>query len=80
MEGNTVTAGVEGSKMVAKNIAKNKYYDAMIKQQEKMNLANLSKEQINIIKNNPTALDTSSAEYITYQLKQNILPRESFKC
>ena len=44
-----------------------------------MNLANLSKEQINLIKNNPTALDTSSAEYITYQLKQNILPKEVFE-
>ena len=77
-EGSTTKASVEASKFVAKNIAKNKYYESLIQKQEKANLLGLTKEQVARIKSNPTALETSSEEYITYKLKQNILPEELF--
>ena len=75
-EGNEAKLALEGSKMAAKNIARNKAYDAMIAAQEKANLKGLSAQQVRKIKNNPTALKTSSEEYITYKLKQNIIPAE----
>lgn len=71
-----VGAGLEGSKMAAKNMARNKAYEAMISAQEKANLKGLTAQQVRTIKKNPTALDTSSKEYITYKLKQNIIPAE----
>ena len=79
IEGNISKAGLEGSKLVAKNLVKNKYYESLIQKQEKANLLNLTRDQVNRIKNNPTALKTSSEEYITYKLKQNILPQEIFE-
>ena len=79
MNGNKVTAGIEGSKMIAKGMIRNKAYEAAISAQEKANLKGLTAEQVRKIKNNPTALKTNSEEYITYKLKQNILPREIFE-
>ena len=43
-----------------------------------MNLKTIFKNQVKTIKNNPTALNTSSEEYITYKLKQNIIPEEFY--
>ena len=75
---NFVGAGIEGGKLAAKNLVKNKYYESLISAQEKENLKHLSPTQVKTIKNNPTALNTSSEEYITYKLKQNIIPEEFY--
>lgn len=78
VNGNVAQVGVEGGKMVAKNVARNKAYEAAISAQEKANLKGLTAKQIRTIKENPTALKTSSEEYITYKLKQNIIPLDFF--
>ena len=65
--------------MIAKGMIRDKAYEAAISAQEKANLKGLTAEQVRKIKNNPTALKTNSEEYITYKLKQNILPREIFE-
>ena len=67
---------LEATKNTAKNMARKKAYEAVISAQEKANLKGLTAEQVRKIKNNPTALQTNSEEYITYKLKQNIIPRE----
>ena len=59
-------------------LARNKAYEAAISAQEKANLKGLTAKQIRTIKENPTALKTSSEEYITYKLKQNIIPLDFF--
>jgi len=75
-EASLANAVLKGGKHKAKQIARNKAYEAMIAAQEKANLLKLTSEQAHRIQSNPTALETSSEKYVTYKLKQNIFSLE----
>ena len=78
-QSSNIGKSVKSGELMLEGVTKSKFYELMVKKQEKENLKQLSNEAKKKLKNNPYAPKTCSEDYITYKLKQARIPEEAVK-